>query len=112
MNQTWISGGFPIFNNGTFIWGLSITRVETIGAGEGACFDGQTKGVPMKLNNPRKKRLTLKQLIASLVIDPETGVVIWAGNRRKQRGSFPERKDSDCLNQVLKGLTFPPKPTE
>lgn len=66
----------------------------------------------MKLSDPRKKRLTLKQLIASLVIDPETGVVIWAGNRRKQRGSFPERKDSDCLNQVLKGLTFPPKPTE
>jgi hypothetical protein len=66
----------------------------------------------MKLNNPRKKRLTLKQLIASLVIDPETGVVIWAANRRKQRGPFPDRKDPNCINQVLKGLTFPPKPTE
>jgi Flp pilus assembly CpaF family ATPase len=32
----------------------------------------------MKLTGPRKKRLTLKQLIASLVIDPETGAVIWA----------------------------------
>ncbi len=66
----------------------------------------------MKLNSPRKKRLTLKQLIASLVIDPETGVVIWSGNRQNKHGPFPNRKDPDCLNQVLKGLTFPPKPTE
>jgi len=66
----------------------------------------------MKLTGPRKKRLTLKQLIASLVIDPETGAVIWAGNRQKQRGAFPNRKAPACLNQVLKDLTFPPKPTE
>jgi hypothetical protein len=66
----------------------------------------------MKLNSPRKKRLTLKQLIASLVIDPETGVVIWASNRQNNRRPFPNRKEPDCLNQVLKGLTFPPKPTE
>jgi hypothetical protein len=66
----------------------------------------------MKLSDPRKKRLTLKQLIASLVIDPETGAVIWASSRQKKRGPFPNRKDSTCLNQVLKDLTFPPKPTE
>ncbi len=66
----------------------------------------------MKLNGPRKKRLTLKQLIASLVIDPETGAVIWAANRQKPRGTFPNRKDPTCLNQLLKDLTFPPKPTE
>jgi len=66
----------------------------------------------MKLNSPRKKRLTLKQLIASLVIDPETGVVIWSGNRKRQRGPFSDRREPTCLNQVLKGLTFPPKPTE
>lgn len=64
----------------------------------------------MKLNGPRKKRLTLKQLISSLVIDPETGVVIWVGKR--QNKGRPSRNDSDSLNQVLKGLTFPPKPTE
>lgn len=66
----------------------------------------------MKLNGPRKKRLTLKQLIASLVIDPETGAVIWAANRQKPRGTFPNRKAPTCLNQLLKDLTFPPKPTE
>ena len=66
----------------------------------------------MKLNSPRKKRLTLKQLIASLVIDPETGVVIWSGSRQNHRGPFPNPTDPDCLNQGLKGLTFPPKPTE
>jgi len=66
----------------------------------------------MKLTGPRKKRLTLKQLIASLVIDPETGAVIWAASRQKTRGPFPNRKDPTCLNQVLKDLTFPPKPTE
>ena len=49
----------------------------------------------MKLTGPRKKRLTLKQLIASLVIEPETGAVIWAGNRQKQRG--PNRNVSDGL---------------
>ena len=66
----------------------------------------------MKLNGPRKKSLTLKQLIASLVIDPETGAVIWAANRQKPRGPFPNRKHPTCLNQLLKDLTFPPKPTE
>jgi hypothetical protein len=48
----------------------------------------------MKLSDPRKKRLTLKQLIASLVIDPETGAVIWAASRQKKRGPFPNRKDA------------------
>ncbi len=43
----------------------------------------------MKRSDPRKKRLTLKQLIASLVIDPETGAVIWAASRQKKRGPFP-----------------------
>ena len=66
----------------------------------------------MKFSDPRKKRLTLKQLIASLVIDPETGAVIWAASRQKKRGPFPNRNDPTCLNQVLKDLTFPPKPTE
>ena len=66
----------------------------------------------MKLSDPRKKRLTLKQLIASLVIDPETGAVIWAASRQKKRGPFPNKKNPTCLNQVLKDLTFPPKPTE
>jgi len=66
----------------------------------------------MKLTGPRKKRLTLKQLIACLVIDPETGAVIWAASRQKKRGPLPNRKDPTCLNQVLKDLTFPPKPTE
>jgi len=55
----------------------------------------------------KKKQLTLRQLIANLAIDPETGVVTWAPHRRLQARASQGRNGADPLNRVLEGLTFP-----
>lgn len=56
----------------------------------------------------KKKQLTLRQLIANLAIDPETGVVTWAPLRRPQPKDEPQgRNGAAPLNKALEGLTFP-----